>query len=120
MRSRWRKRSRGITYIGPYACTPVTQRNPTVASSSRGGIAFHHPAAFWLGVAAVTVGVVLHLPMYVESAGMHYRMAGMPVDTPMMAGMGLIIIGLAATFYGLYPRTADSPTHAPGQKMGTK
>ena len=75
-----------------------------MASDSRSGITFHHPAAFWLGVAAVTVGVVLHLPMYVASAPMHYMMAGMPMDASMKVGMALIIGGLVATVYGLYPR----------------
>ena len=27
-------------------------------------ISYEHPAAFWLGVAAVTVGVIMHLPFY--------------------------------------------------------
>jgi putative MFS transporter len=72
--------------------------------SSQGGITFHHPVAFWLGVAAVTAGVVLHLPMYFESAGMHYHMAGMPMDVPMKIGMVIIIAGLAAAYYGLLPR----------------
>lgn len=75
-----------------------------MASPSRSGIAFHHPAAFWLGVLAVTAGVLLHLPMYVASAGMHYMMAGMPMDASMKVGMALIIGGLAATCYGLLPR----------------
>ena len=74
------------------------------SSSSQGGITFHHPAAFWLGVAAVTVGVVLHLPMYIESSGMHYHMAGMPMDVSMKIGMLIIIAGLAASYYGLMPR----------------
>ncbi len=75
-----------------------------MAPPARSGITFHHPAAFWLGVAAVTVGVVLHLPMYIASAPMHYMMAGMPMDASMKVGMGLIIGGLVATCYGLYPR----------------
>ena len=34
----------------------------------------------------------------------HYVMAGMPMDNGMLAGMGLIIAGFAATGYGLLPR----------------
>src|SRR5262245_52644674 len=71
--------------------------------SSTGAIAFHRPIPFWFGIAAVTVGVVLHLPMYVESAGMHYHMAGRSMDLPMQIGMALIIAGLVASFYGLRP-----------------
>jgi MFS transporter, putative metabolite:H+ symporter len=77
-----------------------------------GGITFHHPAAFWLGVAAVTVGVVLHLPMYQASAGMRYHMAGMPMDASMKVGMLLVLAGLVAAFYGLLPRAALAREHA--------
>ncbi|HVZ49712.1 MAG TPA: MFS transporter [Gemmatimonadaceae bacterium] len=82
-------------------------------ASPRGGIEFHHPAAFWLGVAGVTVGVLLHLPMYAESASMHYMMAGMPMDVSMKIGMALIIVGLLATAWGLYPRWGTVPAGRP-------
>jgi len=75
----------------------------SLSRNTQGEITFHHPAAFWLGVAAVTVGVLLHLPMYFMSAGMHYHMAGMPMDLSMKIGMGMILAGLAAAFYGLLP-----------------
>ena len=54
---------------------------------SPGAISFHNPLAFWLGAAACTAGVVLHLPMYFSSADMHYHMAGMRPDLPMVLGM---------------------------------
>ena len=69
-----------------------------------GGIADRHPAAFWTGIAAVTAGVLLHLPMYMGARDMGYRLAGMEVDAAMIAGMVLILLGLAATVYGLFPR----------------
>ncbi len=75
---------------------------------SRGGITFHHPAAFWLGTVAVTAGVVLHLPMYLGARDMGYHLAGMAVDGPMKAGMAFILIGLAATSYGLFPPLSRS------------
>ena len=75
----------------------------------RGGITFSHPGVFWLGIAAVTAGTALHLPMYIESRTMEYRMAGMAVDGPMKLGMLLIVIGIAATAYGLFPRRAGTP-----------
>jgi putative MFS transporter len=74
-------------------------------SSSLGGLTFHHPGAFWFGAVATTVGVLLHLPMYIGARQMGYRLAGMPIDTPMMIGMFLIVVGLAATFYGLFPQS---------------
>ncbi len=76
--------------------------------SSLGGIAFPHPVAFWFGTLATTLGVVLHLPMYVGARDMGYRLVGMPMDAPMMVGMFLIIVGLVASLYGLYPRSAEA------------
>ncbi len=65
---------------------------------------FGNRAVFRAGAVAVTAGVVLHLPMYIEARDMGYRLAGMPVDLPMTAGMILIVLGLAATVWGLIPR----------------
>jgi putative MFS transporter len=68
------------------------------------GIAYAHPRLFGVGVAAVTAGVLLHLPMYVDSASAGYRMAGMPMDQEMRAGMALIVAGFGLAVYGLLPR----------------
>jgi MFS transporter, putative metabolite:H+ symporter len=73
-----------------------------------GGIAFPHPVAFWFGTLATILGVVLHLPMYIGARDMGYRLVGMPMDTSMMIGMLLIIVGLVASLYGLYPRSAEA------------
>src|SRR5215469_4903442 len=62
-----------------------------------------HPAFFWLGAALVTIGVVMHLPMYVRSAAMNFHVAGMPVDVWMVAGMATIVAGTLAGYYGLLP-----------------
>jgi putative MFS transporter len=70
-------------------------------------IRYEHPGAFWLGVAAVTVGVLLHLPFYFGASDDGYRLAGKMMDTPMMVGMLLILAGLAATVYGLFPRLSE-------------
>lgn len=75
----------------------------TEQGPNRGAISFHRPVAFWLGAAALTVGVILHLPMYLGARDMGYRLAGMAVDGPMMAGMGLIMVGLAAPSTACYP-----------------
>lgn len=50
---------------------------------------------------AISVGVVLHLPMYFGAADMHYRLVGMAPDAPMLVGLGLIVAGLGAVVYGL-------------------
>jgi MFS transporter, putative metabolite:H+ symporter len=76
--------------------------------SSLGGIAFPHPVAFWLGTLATTIGVILHLPMYISGREMGYRLVGMPMDTSMLVGMALILVGLVASLYGLYPRSAEA------------
>ena len=66
---------------------------------------FGNATAFWLGVVAVTGGVILHLPMYLMGKASGYRLAGMPMNTSMRVGMGAIILGLVASLYGLLPRT---------------
>jgi MFS transporter, putative metabolite:H+ symporter len=68
------------------------------------GTAFEHRGIYWAGVLAVVTGVVLHLPMYYEGRDMGFRLVGMPVDLAMIAGMLLIVIGLAATVWGVIPR----------------
>lgn len=74
-----------------------------------GGITFHDPVAFWSGALAVTVGVILHLPMYVGAADTGYRLVGMPLDLPMTIGMATMLVGLAACSYGLLPRRSPAP-----------
>lgn len=74
------------------------------AVNGTGRIAYAHRGAFWSGIAAITVGVVLHLPMYVSSRDMGYRLAGMKIDGTMMLGMALIVAGIGASAYGLVPR----------------
>jgi putative MFS transporter len=77
------------------------------APGALGGVAFGHAGAFWFGVIAVTGGVLLHLPMYLMGRSDGYRLAGMPMDLSMQLGMAAILMGLAATLYGLYPRTGS-------------
>src|SRR5687768_241885 len=80
-----------------------------MARSATGGLTFHHPAAFWAGTAAVTAGVILHLPMYLGAEDMNYQLSGMAVDLPMKLGMALVLLGLAATLYGLFPSLSKTP-----------
>lgn len=63
--------------------------------------------AFWLGCLVVTVGVVLHLPMYWMGRDMGFQLAGMAMDTGMMWGMVAILVGIALTSYGLLPATVE-------------
>ncbi len=64
--------------------------------------------AFWLGCAIVTLGVVLHIPMFVMGASRSYVLAGMPMDAGMYWGMALIVVGLGMSAYGLLPKVLPS------------
>lgn len=81
------------------------------------GLSFHHPVAFWLGCAAITVGVLLHAPMFIHAACMDYMMVDMPMDGFMLSGMALIPVGILLAAYGLMPRIGDmrmaSHNHVP-------
>jgi putative MFS transporter len=59
--------------------------------------------AFALGVAAVTAGVLMHVPMFLMGEGMHYHLAGMPMDPGMVFGMVLIVGGVLLAGWGLLP-----------------
>jgi MFS transporter, putative metabolite:H+ symporter len=85
------------------------------SKSPLGGVIFHHPGAFWFGVVATTVGVILHLPMYISARNMGYHLAGMPMGMPMLIGMFLIIVGFVSSFYGLYPASAGVVAQAASQ-----
>ena len=70
-------------------------------------VSYEHPGAFWFGVAAVSAGVIMHLPFYFSAADDGYRLAGKTLDNTAMIGMGLIFVGLAATAYGLFPKLSE-------------
>ncbi|HTR32693.1 MAG TPA: MFS transporter [Gaiellaceae bacterium] len=81
----------------------------------RAATGFRRPWAFWFGVAALTAGVALHLPMYLGAKDMHYLLSGMPMDGWMYFGMALMVAGYGAVLYGLAPRfsTPAAETQAP-------
>src|SRR3954447_24074070 len=83
-------------------------RSAAERQSTYGAISFHSAAAFWAGAAAVTAGVILHLPMYLDASDMHYRLNGMAMDGGMYAGMALILVGLALCAYGAIPRRSGA------------
>jgi len=60
--------------------------------------------AFVLGVIAVTIGVLLHIPMFMMGKDMGFRLAGMPMEPDMIWGMVLIIGGVGVAGYGLLPK----------------
>jgi putative MFS transporter len=61
--------------------------------------------AFWVGSVVVSVGVLLHLPMFWMGRNNGFMLAGMPMDSGMSWGMGLIIAGIIGAGYGLLPKT---------------
>ena len=67
--------------------------------------------SFWLGCAAVTAGVLTHVPMFLMGRHNHYVLAGMPMGAAMIWGMAAIVAGIALAGYGLLPLT---PAGAPG------
>lgn len=69
-------------------------------------------AAFWSGALAITIGVVLHLPMFWMGRDMGFRLSGMAMDPAMISGMGLIVAGVALTAWGLLPRNLAAQVEA--------
>ena len=63
----------------------------------------------WLfsgGCLAVTIGVLMHVPMFWMGRDNGFRLADMPIDAEMIWGMFLIVAGIAAAGYGLLPKKA--------------
>lgn len=73
--------------------------------AATGGISRREPLA-WLGILAIAIGVVLHLPMYLGARDMGFRLVDMDMDAAMIVGMALIVVGLGVTAYGLFPQRA--------------
>ena len=62
--------------------------------------------AFALGCIGVTIGVLLHIPMFWMGHNNGFVLYGMPMDPGMIFGMYLIIAGAIAAGYGLLPSKA--------------
>ncbi|ATY33671.1 MFS transporter [Sphingomonas psychrotolerans] len=63
---------------------------------------------FVLGCVAVTIGVLMHIPMFLMGKDMHYMLAGMPMGWDMVGGMGLIVVGCLIAAWGLLPRNVSA------------
>lgn len=59
---------------------------------------------FWGGCAAISAGVLLHLPMLAMAHDMGNHLAGMPMDPGMWVGMALIGIGVPMAIFGALPK----------------
>jgi len=64
--------------------------------------------AFWVGSGIVSAGVLLHLPMFWMGRNMGFVLAGMPMDSGMLWGMALIVLGIIAAGFGLMPAAASN------------
>jgi putative MFS transporter len=83
------------------------------ARSARAGVSMPHPRVFWLGIGAITFGVIAHLPMFFDAADMHYKLYGMGISRGMIAGMVAIGIGLVLAVIGLLHRRPPDAAHIP-------
>ncbi|HEU5286471.1 MAG TPA: MFS transporter [Sphingomicrobium sp.] len=72
--------------------------------ATRVSIVGERAAWFWAGCAAISAGVLLHLPMLAEAHRMGNRLAGMPIDSSMIGGMALIMGGVPLAVFGALPR----------------
>src|SRR5207249_10074024 len=52
-------------------------------------------------------GVLMHSPLYFSARHNHYILKGKSPDASMWFGMALILVGVAATAYGLFPRLSE-------------
>ena len=62
--------------------------------------ATRHVLAFWFGVVYILAGVSCHLP---DLVARQFHFGGLPLTNMMLFGMFLILIGIIATAYGLFP-----------------
>ncbi len=56
------------------------------------------------GVVLVTIGVLMHAPMFLMGRDNHFILVGMPIGWDMVLGMVAIVGGCAIAAYGLLPR----------------
>jgi putative MFS transporter len=56
----------------------------------------------------VSIGVMLHLPMFWMAHTNGFVLAGMPMDPGMLVGMALIVGGIIAAGYGLLPNSTPN------------
>lgn len=77
----------------------------TARSHTRFSPAGERAAVFWSGCALVSIGIILHLPMLIHAHRMgDNRLAGMPMDGSMAAGMACILLGVPLACWGAMPR----------------
>ncbi len=76
----------------------------TATTSSSTMIIGERAAWFWAGCAAISAGVLLHLPMLVMAHRMGNQLSGMPMDAQMLSGMAFILFGVPLACFGALPK----------------
>lgn len=76
-----------------------------MGSAGRISIVGERAAWFWAGCAAISLGVLMHLPMLAEAHRMGNHLVGMPLDPTMYTGMLLIVGGVPLAIFGALPKT---------------
>jgi MFS transporter, putative metabolite:H+ symporter len=87
--------------------------DPSDISVRRAGVGIPRPWMFWLGFAAISLGVAVHIPMFLDASEEDYMLHGMGFDTEMVVAMSAIGIGLVLTAIGLVPRRRASTARVP-------
>lgn len=87
--------------------------DPTTTKLSRAGVGIPRPLLFWVGFAAISIGVGVHVPMFLDAKDMDYMLTGMGFDTEMVVAMAAIMLGLVLTGIGLVPRRRPDTARIP-------
>jgi putative MFS transporter len=87
--------------------------DPGDISVTRAGVGIPRPGLFWIGFAAISLGVAVHIPMFLDASEDDYMLTGMGFDTPMIIAMVAIFIGLILTAIGLVPRRRPDTARIP-------
>lgn len=82
---------------------------PHAASAKRRSVIGERAPWFWAGCAAISAGILLHLPMLAHAHAMGgNQLAGMPMDGTMVLGMAMIVAGVPLACWGALPRQRGS------------
>lgn len=76
--------------------------------------------AFLVGVLMLSVGVGIHVQMYLSMADMNYVLYEMTNSTLMWIGMALIVAGVAFAAWSLLARRTNSTSSAPSHENGLR
>jgi MFS transporter, putative metabolite:H+ symporter len=84
--------------------------DPGTARGKVTGIEYAHPQAFRWGALSVSVGILLQLPFFFGAKDTHYQLHGRPIDPLMLFGNLLVVLGVGAVAYGVFPRLSKLRT----------